>query len=97
MQLPTVLVTIAIFAMGQASAVSIPRRDDSGFGDFASGAGSALFGNAGTACSVGRDEGECDQFGRCVQFIPPNEQSVLNQGGEVAVCTVGGQTGTLKV
>ncbi|OHW89649.1 hypothetical protein CSPAE12_11780, partial [Colletotrichum incanum] len=63
--------------------------------NFIDGKGSALFGNAGTACSVGAKDGECDQFGRCVQFIPPNEQSILNQGKEVDTCTAGGQTGTL--
>lgn len=67
---------------------SVPRS-------FADGKGNALFGNVGTACSVGAKDGECDRFGRCVQFIPPNEQSVLNQGREVATCTAGGQTGTL--
>ncbi|KAL5591066.1 hypothetical protein FOBRF1_014623 [Fusarium oxysporum] len=73
------------------------RRQNGGFRDFVTGAGSAVFGNAGSKCSVGLDEGECDQFGRCVQFIPPNEQSILNQGREVDECIKGGQTGTLKV
>lgn len=49
--------------------------------------GTDIFANVGDACSVGRQNGECDQFGRCVQFIPPNEQSVLNQGRTVAECT----------
>ncbi|KAH7140316.1 hypothetical protein B0J13DRAFT_557518 [Dactylonectria estremocensis] len=92
----TILFSFAAFAVGNAVAVSIPR-DSSGFGDFASGRGSALFGNAGTACTVGNDEGECDQFGRCAQFIPPNESSILNQGRSVAACVAGGQTGTLKM
>ncbi|KAH6879486.1 hypothetical protein B0T10DRAFT_464524 [Thelonectria olida] len=63
MHSPTVLLTLAVLAISQATAASIPRQD-SGFGDFASGRGSALFGNAGTPCSVGREDGECDQFGR---------------------------------
>jgi len=70
---------------------------DSGFGDFASGRGSALFGNVGTTCVVGGEEGECDRFGRCTQFIPPNEISVLNRGRTVDVCTAGGQVGTLRL
>ncbi|KAH6961920.1 hypothetical protein BKA56DRAFT_598088 [Ilyonectria sp. MPI-CAGE-AT-0026] len=90
----TILFSIAAFAVGHAFAASIPR-DDSGFGDFASGKGSAVFGNSGAPCTVGNDEGECDQFGRCAQFIPPNESSILNQGRTVAECTAGGQTGTL--
>ncbi|KXH59559.1 hypothetical protein CSAL01_09549 [Colletotrichum salicis] len=63
--------------------------------NFIDGKGSALFGNVGTACSVGSQDGECDRFGLCVQEIPPNEVSVLNQGKTVATCTAGGQTGTL--
>ncbi|KAK1846004.1 hypothetical protein CCHR01_11370 [Colletotrichum chrysophilum] len=67
---------------------SVPRN-------FIDGKGSALFGNVGKACSVGSKDGECDRFGRCVQEIPPNEVSVLNQGQTVDTCTAGGQTGTL--
>ncbi|KAF9877868.1 hypothetical protein CkaCkLH20_04444 [Colletotrichum karsti] len=88
MQITAVLFTVAAFAMGHAAAASVPRN-------FIDGKGSALFGNAGKACSVGAQDGECDQFGRCVQQIPPNEQSILNQGKNVATCTAGGQTGTL--
>ncbi|UQC77200.1 uncharacterized protein CLUP02_02667 [Colletotrichum lupini] len=88
MQFSAIFLTVAAFAVGNAFAASVPRS-------FADGKGSALFGNVGTACSVGAKDGECDRFGRCVQFIPPNEQSVLNQGREVATCTAGGQTGTL--
>ncbi|KAH7129045.1 hypothetical protein EDB81DRAFT_808635 [Dactylonectria macrodidyma] len=92
-----ILFSLAAFAVGNAVAASIPPRDDSGFGDFASGRGSAIFGNAGATCTVGNDVGECDQFGRCAQFIPPNESSILNQGRLVDTCTAGGQTGTLKI
>ncbi|CCF34357.1 hypothetical protein CH063_01124 [Colletotrichum higginsianum] len=87
MQINSVLFAIVAFAVGNATA-AVPRN-------FIDGKGSALFGNAGTACSVGAQDGECDKFGRCVQFIPPNEQSILNQGKEVDTCTAGGQTGTL--
>lgn len=92
---PLALFFVCVFMLTLLEALI--RRHDSGFSDFVTGAGSAVFGNAGNPCSVGRDEGECDQFGRCVQFIPPNEQSILNQGGEVDECIKGGQTGTLKV
>ncbi|KAK1467267.1 hypothetical protein CMEL01_11260 [Colletotrichum melonis] len=88
MQFSAIFLTVAALAVGNAFAASVPRS-------FVDGKGSALFGNVGTACSVGAKDGECDRFGRCVQFIPPNEQSVLNQGREVATCTAGGQTGTL--
>lgn len=67
-----------------------------GFGNSFNGEGEPLFGNAGVACTVGNEDGECDQFGRCSQFIPPNEQSILNQGRPVDTCTAGGQVGTLK-
>ncbi|KAH8595741.1 hypothetical protein B0O99DRAFT_622551 [Bisporella sp. PMI_857] len=92
MQFTTLFAITALLA-GQAFAISIPRDD--AFSNFASGKGSKLFGNAGTACTVGSEDGECDRFGRCVQEIPPNELNVLNQGRTVAVCTAGGQTGTL--
>ncbi|KAK1727644.1 uncharacterized protein BDZ83DRAFT_749936 [Colletotrichum acutatum] len=88
MQFSTIFLTVTALAVGNAFAATVPRN-------FIDGKGSALFGNAGTACSVGAKDGECDQFGRCVQFIPPNEQSILNQGKNVATCTAGGQTGTL--
>ncbi|KAF6824266.1 hypothetical protein CPLU01_10951 [Colletotrichum plurivorum] len=88
MQITAVFLTVAAFAAGQAVAATVPRN-------FIDGKGSKLFGNVGKACSVGNQDGECDRFGRCVQEIPPNEQSVLNQGREVATCTAGGQTGTL--
>ncbi|OLN83752.1 hypothetical protein CCHL11_08746 [Colletotrichum chlorophyti] len=88
MQLTIVFLTVATFAMSNVMAASVPRN-------FLDGKGSALFGNAGKACSVGNQDGECDRFGRCVQEIPPNEQSILNQGKEVDTCTAGGQTGTL--
>ncbi|KAH0423562.1 hypothetical protein CcaCcLH18_12088 [Colletotrichum camelliae] len=88
MQITAVFLTVAAFAMGHAVAASVPRN-------FIDGKGSALFGNVGKACSVGNQDGECDRFGRCVQEIPPNETSVLNQGREVDTCTAGGQTGTL--
>ncbi|KAH6668617.1 hypothetical protein F5X68DRAFT_236635 [Plectosphaerella plurivora] len=71
------------------------QTQDTGFGNSFNGEGEALFGNVGVACSVGNEDGECDRFGRCVQFIPPNEQSVLNQGRDVDTCTAGGQVGTL--
>ncbi|KAM5341455.1 hypothetical protein ACJ41O_014486 [Fusarium nematophilum] len=96
MQIPAVLFTIAIFAVGHASAAAIQPRQDSGFSDFVTGAGSELFGNEGAPCTVGNDEGECDRFGRCAQFIPPNENSILNQGREVAECVEGGVVGILK-
>ncbi|KAK1689914.1 hypothetical protein BDP55DRAFT_603877 [Colletotrichum godetiae] len=88
MQISAIFLTVAAFAVGNAFAATVPRN-------FIDGKGSALFGNVGTACSVGSKDGECDRFGRCVQEIPPNEVSVLNQGKSVATCTAGGQTGTL--
>ncbi|KAL0931295.1 uncharacterized protein CTRU02_214030 [Colletotrichum truncatum] len=88
MQITAAFVAFAAFCVGQTAAATMPRN-------FIDGKGSALFGNAGKACSVGSQDGECDRFGRCVQQIPPNEQSILNQGKNVAACTAGGQTGTL--
>ncbi|KAH7131812.1 hypothetical protein B0J11DRAFT_208883 [Dendryphion nanum] len=69
---------------------AVVARQNNAFSNFASSKGSQVFGNAGLACSVGRQDGECDQFGRCAQFIPPNENSILNQGRPVATCTAGG-------
>ena len=62
-----------------------------------SGEGNEIFGNVGKPCTVGRDTGECDRFGRCTEFIPPNELSVFNRGREVAECVVGGPVGVLKI
>ncbi|KAF2195142.1 hypothetical protein K469DRAFT_615438 [Zopfia rhizophila CBS 207.26] len=77
-------------------AVAAAEQDDA-FSNFASGKGNEIFGNAGVACQVGNEEGECDQFGRCAQFIPPNENSILNQGQPVDECVAGGPVGVLKV
>ncbi|KAK1634702.1 hypothetical protein BDP81DRAFT_407876 [Colletotrichum phormii] len=87
MQISAIFLTVAAFAVDNAFAATVPRN-------FIDGKGNALFGNVGTACSVGSQDGECDRFGRCVQEIPPNEVSALNQGKTVATCTAGGQTGT---
>lgn len=59
------------------------------------GEGNEVFGNEGLECQVGNEVGECDRFGRCAQFIPPNENSILNQGREVADCIAGGPVGVL--
>ncbi|PSN68611.1 hypothetical protein BS50DRAFT_586057 [Corynespora cassiicola Philippines] len=95
MHFPVILSIAIVFTSGQAFAGPIADANkidarQSDFSDFITGAGSEVFGNAGTPCTVGNDEGECDQFGRCAQFIPPNENNVLNQGREVAECTAGG-------
>ncbi|KAF2684629.1 hypothetical protein K458DRAFT_34434 [Lentithecium fluviatile CBS 122367] len=80
----TILALILSFAAGQAFAA--PQRNSNAID---------TFGNAGVACTVGNDEGECDEFGRCSQFIPPNENSILNQGRLVGTCTAGGPVGSV--
>lgn len=63
------------------------RRQNGSFDSFTDGSDSEIFNNEGAACSVGSQDGTCDQFGRCVQFIPPNRGNVLNQGETVPECT----------
>ncbi|KAH7086713.1 hypothetical protein FB567DRAFT_526088 [Paraphoma chrysanthemicola] len=86
------IVSFLALAAGIALAAPAPQF---GSGSFASGEGNEVFGNVGLECQVGRQVGECDRFGRCTQFIPPNELSVLNQGSPVAECQAGGATGVI--
>lgn len=93
MQVTSVIATMAIVSLGQASASELPLCLDTYLCETLTPQVHRrqnlvdVFDNAGDACSVGNEDGECDKFGRCVQFIPPNEQSILNQGRNVAACT----------
>ena len=85
MQLTPLLPVAALLSLAQAAAVPVEVRS------FTDGKAPDM---TNLACSVGREKGRCDSIGRCVQLIPPNEISVLNQGAAVAQCNSVNTEGT---